>query len=485
MRQNRPDILLARIWLAIALLTIGAVTTLAQDDNAVAGDFVQHSLQIARELIEEDSGTRLNMVRWRYYEDDWSSPGSYQLYGSFGIENCKLDVPVAQKRRDILFGWTFTIMDVSGKEYQARVSYDFEYAILCDEAHVPPAYATSAAPEATSVPDDAEEQSSNAEQQAAPVQPAAGLDGFALGGHVAGLDARAVEWMRSAGMTWVKKQLPVEAGLAKGIEFIQSAKANNFKILLGIVGSKDALANDFDAYVAQLATFVGELAKNGADAIEIWNEPNLDREWPHGQIHGANYVNMLIPAYNAIKTANPATLVISGAPAPTGAEGAFPGAVVNDDNFMRQMAQAGAAQYMDCLGLHYNEGIVSPLNSSGDPRSPYPTRYFSSMLNRGAQFFPNSKICWTELGYLSGEGMGAPIPDSFSWANNVTLAQQAEWIADAARLSRASGLVSIMIVWNVNFTRWDSDPMGGFALIRRDGACPGCGTLGAAMSESA
>ena len=477
MQQKRLEILIrtmARTWLVLALLTMLTTTALSQDDDAVAGDYVQTSLQIARDLIEEERGSRLSMVRWRYYEDDWSSPGSHQLYGSFGIDNCVADIPVAQKRSQIMFGWTFSILDMSGKEYQARVSYDFNDAVLCDEVHVPPAYGGSV-PEAESEP----------EQPVVAALPTAGPAGFALGGHVAGLDGRSANLMRSAGMTWVKSQLPVAAGVAKGIEFIQGAKANNFRLLLGVVGDKHALANDFNGHVAQLSAFVAELARNGADAIEIWNEPNLDREWPHGQIHGAKYTEMLRAAYSAIKAANPATLVISGAPAPTGAEGAFPGAVVNDDNFMRQMAQAGAAQYMDCLGLHYNEGIVSPRNNGGDPRDNYPTRYFGSMLNRGAQFFPDSKICWTELGYLSGEGMGAPIPASFAWANNVSVAQQAEWIADAARLSRESGRVSLMIVWNVNFTRWDSDPMGGYALIRPDGTCPGCATLGAAMSESA
>ena len=352
MRLKRLAALLrtvARLWPVFALLTAFTITAFAQDDdNAVAGDYVQTSLQIARELIEEERGSRLTMVRWRYYEDNWSSPGSFQLYGSFGIDNCTVNVPIAQKRGEIRFGWTFSLMDISGKEYQARVSYDFNDSILCDDVRVPPAYA-STAPEVSSEP----------EQQVASVS-TKGPEGFVLGGHVAGLDGRAAELMRSAGMTWVKTQLPVEAGVAKGIEFIQGAKANNFKLLLGVVGNKEALANDFDGYVAQLAAFVAELARNGADAIEVWNEPNLDREWPHGQIHGAKYVKMLKAAYSAIKAANGATLVISAAPAPTGAEGAFPGAVVNDDNFMRQMAQAGAAQYMDCLGLHYNEGILSP-----------------------------------------------------------------------------------------------------------------------------
>jgi arabinogalactan endo-1,4-beta-galactosidase len=63
----------------------------------------------------------------------------------------------------------------------------------------------------------------------------------------------------------------------------------------------------------------------GADAIEIWNEPNLGREWPEGQISGGNYTNLLRQASAAIKATNPGTIVISGALAPTGAEAAFPG----------------------------------------------------------------------------------------------------------------------------------------------------------------
>ena len=136
---------------------------------------------------------------------------------------------------------------------------------------------------------------------------------------------------------------------------------------------------------------------------------------------------------------------------------------------------------MDCLGLHYNEGIVSPTQNSGDPRDGYPTRFFNSMLNRGLQYFPNTKVCWTELGYLSGEGMPGPIPSHFAWASNVTVAQQAQWLADAARLSHNSGRVRMMIVWNVDFTHWGGDPQAGYAMLRPGGACPACNSLGAVM----
>jgi glucose-6-phosphate isomerase len=61
----------------------------------------------------------------------------------------------------------------------------------------------------------------------------------------------------------------------------------------------------------------------------------------------------LAKAYNAIKGANGGTMVISGGPAPTGAEGAFPGKVVNDDRYLREMAAAGAdAARIDAIAPH-------------------------------------------------------------------------------------------------------------------------------------
>ena len=78
--------------------------------------------------------------------------------------------------------------------------------------------------------------------------------------------------------------------------------------------------------------------------LKSGTKPNLDREWPNGQIDGGRYTQLLAAAFNSIKSANSNVIVISGAPAPTGAEAAFPGAVVNDDRFMQQMANAGAAK---------------------------------------------------------------------------------------------------------------------------------------------
>lgn len=467
-------------FLLLTLLCLCALApAAAQDDGEAVQPTVsplRSAMELARELIEEDIGAPMRLRRWRFYEDDWSSVASLNLYQSFGIDNCTVNVPLAQKRDHILFGWTFTFDTTSGEAYQARVSYDLQDTVICDEAHIPPRYAPVAAPAAADSAD---------AQDAAAVGPAnAGPGGFALGGHVAGLDGAAFSAMKSAGMTWVKKQ--VRYGQHNGRDIIAQARAQGFKVLLGALGDKNQLAKNFDGYVAAFAEYVAFLAQNGADAIEVWNEPNIDREWPRGQINGASYTRLLKAAYEAIKAANPNTLVISGAPAPTGyfgAAGCGEGGC-NDDTFMAQMAQAGAAQYMDCLGLHYNEGVLSPTRASGDPRGYYPTYFFGSMLQRGAQYFPNNKICWTELGYLSGEGMPSGIPQGFNWTPNdpVTVAEQAQWLGEAASLSRNSGRVSLMIVWNVNFTTWGADPQRGYAIIRPGGGCPACASLARVMS---
>ncbi|GEM_PF-360399 len=472
------------IVLCALLISVVSVAFAQEEDTISNSDPVQRALVIAEDAVEELEGEDINIVTWDFYQDDWSTEASWRQYGTYGIDNCVSAVLLFDKRSNVGFGWTFNITDVSGDRYQIRVSFDLNDSAVCDEAAPPPAPAAPAAPEVIeTVTEDGEVITVEVELPPV-VAGSASVEGFTLGGHVDGLTPQAMDLMRASGMTWVKKQLPLGAGVGKGLEFINDAKGNGFRILLGVVGDKNALATDFDGYVAQVAQFTAELAAAGADAIEVWNEPNLDREWPTGQINGANYTRMLAAAYNAIKAANPATIVISGAPAPTGfagAAGCIP-ELCNDDVFMQQMAEAGAANYMDCIGLHYNEGIVGPSVFSGDPRGEYPTYYFGSMLDRGYNLFGGKKVCFTELGYLSGEGMGAAIPPAFAWAGNTTLGQHAAWLAEAAAASAQSGKVAIMIVWNVNFTRWDSDPMGGYAMLRPDGSCPACQALGAVMS---
>lgn len=464
------------IALMMSLSVASPVSAQFEEPTATPTDPIWLGFSTARTAIEEAEGVNLSLVqKWEFWQDDWSTPNGAHPQQAGGIDSCVSTVGI-MLARDIYYGWTFVITALNGNSYEARVSFDLQDVALCDIRTE-----TVAAPAAPA------EGGENVDLPA-PIVGAGATGSFELGGHVDGMTGAAIAAMNQSGMTWVKKQLPTGAGVSKGYEMINDAHGNGFKILLGIVGDKNALGADPDGYAQEYATFVRAMAEAGADAIEVWNEPNIDREWPQGQINGANYTKLLATSYNAIKGVNPNTIVVSGAPAPTGffgAAGCGTGGC-NDDVFMQQMAQAGAGQFMDCVGLHYNEGVLPPTANGGDPRGEYPTYYFSSMTNRAKVAFPDKPICYTELGYLSGEGMGAPIPPGFDWTPNdpITVAEQAQYLAGAAAAAAQRGDVRLMIIWNVNFTRWDSDPMGGYAIIRPGGDCPACGALGQVMGGS-
>ena len=314
----------------------------------------------------------------------------------------------------------------------------------------------------------------------APIVSTSPIRGFSYGGHIQNFSDTTFNAMRRSGMTWIKKQWRYfdgqDVGAVQG--WIDTAHANGFRLMVGVVGQPGELLSP--GYMDRYAGFVAGLAARGVDAIEVWNEPNIDREWPAGHISPAMYTNLLRVSYNAIKGANPNTLVVSGAPAPTGFFGGCSGAGCDDNLFLAGMAAAGAASYMDCIGIHYNEGIVPPNWTSGDPRgaSGHYTRYLRPMMDVYYNAFRGSRpLCFTELGYLTPEGYG-PLPPNFAWASDVTLGQQVSWLAQAVNIARNSGRVRVLIIWNVDFTRYDDDPMAGYAMIRPGGACPACDALG-------
>lgn len=304
---------------------------------------------------------------------------------------------------------------------------------------------------------------------------------FALGGQTQSFANPSL--MSSIGMTWVKFQHKWGPGDSASdlAGRIQQAHGNGFKVLLSIPGANSYPTSiDFAGYIE----FLGGVAALGPDAIEVWNEMNIDFEWPAGQISPSSYVNsMLAPAYNKIKSVNPNVMVISGALAPTGYFGGGCGNSGCDDNaYLAGMAAAGAASYMDCVGAHYNAGATSPSQSSGHPAGgTHYSWYFQPTLDLYAGAF-GKPVCFTELGYLSGEDFGG-VPGRFSWASGTSVAEHAQWLGEAISLAGRSGRVRLVIVFNVDFTTWGDDPQAGYALIRPNGSCAACATIKQAMGK--
>lgn len=314
-----------------------------------------------------------------------------------------------------------------------------------------------------------------------PVAAVGNVGTFELGGQAAGMPAGTMQY---AGMKWVKKQHKWNPGDSPSAVagLINDAHANGMKILLSIPGQLYPSSIDYEAYT----NFLGGVAALGPDGIEVWNEMNIEREWPLGQIDPASYVNnMLRPAYQKIKAANPNVMVITGAPAPTGFFGGCSGAGCDDAPYVAGMMAAGAGSVSDCVGVHYNEGLMPPSATSGDPRGSggHYTRYFQGMINAYAGAGA-SALCFTELGYLSGEEWGT-LPAGFLWKPpyNLTVAQHAQYLAEAVRVGVQSGRVRMIIVFNVDFKTFGDDPQAGYAMIRPNGSCPACETLRQVMGN--
>ncbi len=301
-----------------------------------------------------------------------------------------------------------------------------------------------------------------------------------VGGRLADLDPAALELMQTAGMTWTAFALPYQRGRVGALveqaqALIDGAHQAGFQILLIVSGSPEQIAGD-DGFAAY-ADLMGRIAALGADALQVWDAPNLAANWT-GAIDPAQYVDLLRQSYSAIKATHADTQVISAAPAPTSGQNAFGSDQIwNDDVFYEGMAQAGATESADCIGVDYYEGAVAPTATSGDPRDNGTTRYFVPMLQRAAAPFRESglPLCVTEFGYFSAEG-GTP-PDGFAWASATTSEQQAQWLASGIETAARLSSVRVEMIVLYRMTDGDNPVEDGYALIRPDGKCLACNTL--------
>lgn len=299
--------------------------------------------------------------------------------------------------------------------------------------------------------------------------------GFELGGHVRNMGMPYQDKMHYAGMNWAKVQVHY-AEDASGI--IAAAHTAGFKIQLSALGGPSMVTES--GFEQKFAGWVAGLASAGADAIEVWNEPNIDREWQSGQISPQAYTNLLCAAYSAIKAANSGTAVISAAPAPTGYFGGCGTGGCDDRPWMQGLYNAGAVSCMDYIGAHHNSGATSPSARVGHPANTGDTHHSWFFLPQTELYYNifggSRKLFYTEMGYASQEGVST-FSDQFAWARGITNAQQAAWLAEAVQLGINTGMVRCIIVWNIDFVRYGYDPQDGYAIIRPDGGCPACDSL--------
>ena len=107
---------------------------------------------------------------------------------------------------------------------------------------------------------------------------------------------------------------------------------------------------DFSDFVAAFTAHYGSTSPFGhVKAIEVWNEPNISREWGNKPPNPAAYVAMLKAAYVAAKTSDPSVTVISAGLTPTGVSSPTS---MPDIQYLQGMYADGARGYFDVLGVN-------------------------------------------------------------------------------------------------------------------------------------
>jgi len=176
-------------------------------------------------------------------------------------------------------------------------------------------------------------------------------------------------------------------------------------------------------------------------------------------------------------------VVISGALTPTGLNDPF--SAVDDALFLERMYAYNSGElkgYFDVLGAHPGSNANPPEDMWPEKPGPGPgwTNHGSFYFRRVEQLrqimVENGdarKQMWlTEFGWMSMD----PSPAGFDFASQNSEQEQAEYIADAFRMSRDKyPWMGPMMVFNLNFALPNvaTDPTDeriGWSLLRRDGS---------------
>ncbi len=286
------------------------------------------------------------------------------------------------------------------------------------------------------------------------------------------------------GLDWIKAQIQwwlVHPSPDAGQWFfydavVDEAAKHDLNLMLSVVGApawtraaggENGPPDDYNHYTQFLTELINR-HPGKIGAIEVWNEQNLDREWATANgVNPEDYVRFLQAAHGAIKAADPNIIVISGALAPTG-DGDWV-RWADDFAWLDRALAAGLLNYADCVGVHhngYNIGPDVPFDQAGSTaeaataqfRGPFDNPHhswsFKTTLDTYAQKIkaidPNAQLCVTEFGWASSEGYDT-VPTGFEFANDNTLAEQAQYITQAFQQMHDSGNVWLAFLFNFDF----------------------------------
>ncbi|MHB1357491.1 MAG: cellulase family glycosylhydrolase [Anaerolineae bacterium] len=293
--------------------------------------------------------------------------------------------------------------------------------------------------------------------------------------------SRDMQVVREAGFTWVKVVFgwrEIE-GAAKGAfdwsrtdEIVDMANSIGVKLLVRVDHQPQWAGGGFPVNgppdnLQDLADFLTALASRYQGRIQgyqIWNEPNLAREWGDKTPDPDGFARLLKTAYQAIKAVDTNALVISGGLSPTGT---WDDRTRPDDWYLKTLyvvMNGDSTGYFDLLGLHApgfkaapetDPATVAEDKALGGQRAFCFRRIEDMreiMVENGDA---NKQVAILEFGWTSD-----PRPDSPYFWHSVSEEEKADYLVRAYQYAKANwspwiGLMSLIYIVDPDWTEKD------------------------------
>lgn len=333
---------------------------------------------------------------------------------------------------------------------------------------------------------------------ATPLPPAVYKPDWGIQVHLFGVDIdQTLSWAQGTGVGWIKQQVewtnienkPGEYDWRELDRIVDKANGYGFRLMLSVNHAPTWTRTEPLEYgpphdPAEFGRFMGVLAaryRGRVAAYELWNEPNLRREWRGEPLDPALFVALIREGSLAIRAADPLARIISGGPAVTGINDGE--TAVDDRSYLRGMVAAGVGDWVDGIGVHPYGFANPPEEHWNDPthRAPshnnHPSFFFRDTLENYRAILveggSGSLPLWiTEFGWPSTDGLGEVDTTGWEYARDLSEAQQADYAVKGFQMGQALEWTGPMILWNLNIaTIWGKErPESAYSLLRPDGS---------------
>jgi polysaccharide biosynthesis protein PslG len=244
-------------------------------------------------------------------------------------------------------------------------------------------------------------------------------------------------------------------------------------------GARNGPPDDYQDFADFVYAFISRYARGSSigrvHAVQIWNEPNLSREWgdqPITRESAAEYVRLLSTVYPVAKQAGQGVWFISGGLAFTGVED--PACCQPDDQYLQWMFEAGLNGNYDALGVNANFHCpcveAAPGTVPGYEHSAFYFRRIEQLRDIMVANGDGDKQIWaTEFGWSDRLGLEAQHAEEL----------KGEQIVQAIHLARKKWRpwIGVMAVWTMADPGWDladdlpwDDEQASWAITNPDGS---------------